>query len=150
MAKKKKTTRVIDRVIKENYFLSNFYPCTIEYGGLIYACAEAAFQAQKVIDDSEKEKFVGLFGSQAKYLGRKAALRPDWEEVKVDIMKNVLYAKFTQNEDLKQQLIATEDAELIEKNWWGDQFWGVCGDIGENKLGILLMELRKELTESGV
>ena len=145
MAKKKVT---INRFIKENYFLSNFYPCEFEYGGYTYACAEAAFQAQKVARDEDRQQFVGLLGNQAKYLGRSVELRSDWEEVKLDIMKNVRSAKFTQNEDLKKKLIDTGNATLIEGNWWGDQYWGVCGDIGENRLGKLLMELRKELSES--
>ena len=39
----------------------------------------------------------------------------------------------------------TEDAELVEDNWWGDKFWGVCNGEGENHLGKLLMKIRDEL-----
>jgi predicted NAD-dependent protein-ADP-ribosyltransferase YbiA (DUF1768 family) len=42
-------------------------------------------------------------------------------------------------------LLETGDAELIEGNDWGDTFWGVCGGKGNNFLGKLLMEVRKEL-----
>lgn len=145
------TAQTIDRFIKNYYFLSNFYQSEMEYGGIVYQCAEAAFQAQKVTDDAKKQEFANLLGNQAKALGRKVELRSDWEDVKLDIMNNVLYAKFTQNESLKQQLLDTGDAMLIEGNWWGDQYWGVCGGIGENHLGKLLMNLRALLgTSEGV
>ena len=52
--------------------------------------------------------------------------------------------KFIPNDDLMEKLIATGNAELIEGNWWKDTYWGVCDGIGENKLGKILMQIRKE------
>ena len=49
------------------------------------------------------------------------------------------------NPDLKEKLLATGNEELVEGNWWGDQYWGICDGIGKNKLGKLLMKVRKEL-----
>jgi len=46
---------------------------------------------------------------------------------------------------LKEELLATEDWELIEGNTWNDSFWGVCQRKGENHLGKILMKIRKEL-----
>lgn len=80
----------------------------------------------------------------AKRTGRVVLLRADWEEVKVEVMRAVLKAKFSDPE-LADALLATNDAELIEGNWWGDKFWGVCRGVGKNKLGQLLMQLRAEL-----
>ena len=65
--------------------------------------------------------------------------------MKIDIMRQVLKSKFTQNPELKAKLIATGDAELIEGNNWNDRFWGVCRGVGQNHLGKLLMEVRAEL-----
>jgi len=75
-------------------------------------------------------------------------LRPDWEEVKVDLMKDILFAKFDQNDDLKAILLATGDRELREHTP-RDKFWGDGGKKGngKNMLGKLLMSVREELTE---
>ncbi len=71
-------------------------------------------------------------------------LRPNWDNMKVQVMRDVLRIKFSA-EPLRSWLIATENDELIEGNDHGDEFWGVCDGVGENYLGNLLMELRSEL-----
>jgi len=49
-------------------------------------------------------------------------------------------------------LLATGRRRLIEGNIWGDRYWGACQDedgqwVGENRLGELLMEVRRDLAE---
>ena len=131
----------------EYAFLSNFWEVPVTYGGLTYGSNEAAFQAQKCITEEDKLPFTEMRPSQSKKAGRKVQLRPDWEEVKVGIMEDIVRAKFTQNEDMKQLLLATGDAELIEGNTWRDTFWGVNLNTGEgsNHLGKSLMKVREEL-----
>ena len=73
-------------------------------------------------------------------------LRKDWEQVKDDIMYEVVRAKFIQHPILAQQLLDTRDAELIEGNNWGDTYWGVCNGYGKNMLGRILMRVRDELS----
>lgn len=85
--------------------------------------------------------------SQAKKLGRSVSLRPDWEDIKIDIMYNICKAKFTQNETLKTNLLKTGDATLIEGNTWGDKIWGQVNGVGENNLGKILMRIREELKD---
>lgn len=133
----------------EYYFLSNFYPVEITVDGLTYQNAEAAFQAQKCLTEEEKRQFCSLSGNQAKHLGRKVALRPDWEQVKDDVMRRVVGEKFRQHPALAIQLIATGDAILQEGNTWNDTYWGVSLKTGrgKNRLGGILMQLRKELME---
>ena len=82
----------------------------------------------------------------AKKMGRSVSLRPDWEDIKDDVMLEGLYRKFT-NDELADWLLDTGDEELVEGNWWGDRYWGVCNGIGQNKLGKLLMKVREELAE---
>ena len=76
---------------------------------------------------------------------RKLPLRKDWEHVKDNVMREALMAKFTQHSDLKQQLLSTGSATIIEHTE-NDSYWGDGGDgSGKNKLGVLLMEIRERL-----
>ncbi len=129
----------------EYAFLSNFYECPVEYNGLKFLSSEAAFQAQKTLIETEQIKFTTLNPSQSKRLGRKVTLREDWEDVKVQIMHEICRAKFTQNPELAQKLIATGNKTLVEGNTWNDTFWGVCRGVGENNLGQILMRVREKL-----
>lgn len=129
----------------ENYFLSNFYESPVSYKGLTYKNNEAAFQAQKCIKDDEKKLFTDLNPSEAKKLGRKIPLRKDWEDIKINVMRDIVRAKFDQNEDLAEKLISTGDEYLEEGNTWGDKIWGTVNGKGANNLGRILMEIREEL-----
>lgn len=131
-------TRVISRFAGDYDFLSNFYK---EQDGLT---VEHRFQAAKTHDNSQKGRILAApTPAEAKRLGRKVSLRPDWEDVKIPIMLGLLITKFY-DERLRAMLLETGDAELIEGNHWNDRFWGV--DIrtgrGENHLGQLLMTVR--------
>jgi len=130
----------------EYRFLSNFYPSDIEWKGLKYKSAEAAFQASKTMDNNIRTKFRYLNPSEAKRLGRKIDLRPDWEDVKIEIMTKIVRIKFS-DPYLRTKLLETEDKELIEGNGWSDTFWGVSSEtgLGENHLGKILMKIRDEI-----
>ena len=129
----------------EFYFLSNFYPCTVKYDGMVFRNAEAAFQSAKCAIRSERRDFQYYGAHTARQKGRLVKLRKDWEKVKVRVMREVLLAKFDEktNPQLWKQLCATFPRQLIEGNWWRDYFWGVHDGKGENKLGQLLMEIRE-------
>jgi ribA/ribD-fused uncharacterized protein len=129
-------------------FLSNMFPCELHVRGLRFTCSEAVFAAAKCADPADRVRFVGVDGYTAKRLGRQVRLRPDWDAVKVDVMRKVLRLKFAPGSALAQRLLDTGDAELIEGNWWNDRFWGVCKGEGLNQLGKLLMERRAELRAS--
>lgn len=137
----------------EYYFLSNFSTSRIEYDGYVYNNVEAAFHAQKNSSHEYKTMMQHQDSKNAKREGRKILLRKDWAQVKDQIMHDIVLAKFTQNPDLKAKLIATGDEYLLEGNTWHDNYWGVClcngskclDKVGKNKLGLILMEVRKEL-----
>ena len=128
------------------FFLSNFSSSVIEYDGLTFLNGEAAFQAQKANTARIKENFCNLPPNEAKSKGRHVTLRSHWEDVKENIMRDIIRCKFMQNKDLKEKLLATGEEELVEGNTWGDTCWGVCRSKGDNKLGKILMGIRKELS----
>ena len=126
-------------------FLSNFYPCRIRYGDLVFPSVEHAFQAMKSKDPDVWKQFTSGSAAQAKKLGRRIKLRPDWEIIKLPLMRNLLLAKFSRS-DLKIKLKETAPLHLEETNTWGDTYWGVTPQgYGKNHLGKLLMEVRDTL-----
>ena len=78
-------------------------------------------------------------------MGKNIYMRRDWNDIKDNIMYEICYNKFSQNELLKEKLINTGDALLIEGNTWHDTYWGMCNNKGQNKLGKILMRVREEL-----
>ena len=141
------TISTIDSFRGKYYFLSNFFPAEVTYNGLTYQNNEAAFQAQKTYSKEERIEFTTLEPRDAKRRGRRVRLRKDWEQVKDRIMEEIVRAKFSQNEELKEQLLATGDAQLVEGNRWNDRYWGVDirSGVGQNHLGKILMKVRSEL-----
>lgn len=110
------TEACIDSFREDYDFLSNFYACTIEYQGIWYQSAEAAFQAQKCMNEEDKLGFCGLSAAKEKRHGRQILLRPDWDAVKIGFMKEIVRAKFIQNPHLARKLLATGDRQIAEGN----------------------------------
>lgn len=135
----------IDSFKGKYFFLSNFFTANVNWEGRTYLNNEAAFQSAKCTNDKMRDKFMNMNPSQAKAAGRRVNLRHDWEDIKEDVMYEVCLAKFTQNVELGQKLIETGDAILIEGNDWGDKTWGMVNNVGQNKLGKILMKIREEL-----
>ena len=141
----KKTSNIINSFKGDYFFLSNFYESPVTFNGRTFQNNEAAFQAEKTLDETVKESFCDLKPNKAKYLGRKIQLRPDWETVKEETMLIIVRAKFIQNKALQEKLLATGDAYLEEGNDWGDKIWGTVNGEGQNLLGKILMKVRNEL-----
>lgn len=128
-------------------FLSNMHAASFTWDGRTYMNSEAAFQSAKSLDPAVRDAFSAMNGVAAKRAGRKVELRGDWDAVKLDVMEEILRAKFSQNPELLQKLIDTGDMVLMEGNYWHDTYWGVDirSGAGENHLGEILMKLRAEL-----
>lgn len=137
----------IDSFKGENAFLSNFYDAPVCYDGITYKNSEAAFQAQKTENREDRFAFADLSARDAKRLGRSTKLRKGWSDMRVYIMSEIVHAKFEQNPDLAEKLLATGNDALIEGNTWNDKFWGVDSRTGEgqNMLGNVLMGVRTTL-----
>lgn len=118
--------------------------CRVELDGIVYPSAEHAYVAHKTLDLEARHKVAKLSTpALAKKAGRIIPLRPDWDRIKDDIMRRIVFAKFEQNPLLYRKLLDTGDSILVEGNEHGDRYWGQCpvGD-GKNMLGKILMEVR--------
>lgn len=126
--------------------LSNYSSCVVFYNGHAYQSVEHAYQAQKTFDPQLQKAIRDCATpATAKKLARSLPRRSDWNAVKIGIMRELLREKFSQEPE-RSVLLSTGNAELVEGNWWNDQFWGQCPvGMGENWLGRLLMEIRAEL-----
>lgn len=134
------------------YWLSNFADSPVIYEGMTFPSVEAAFQAAKTTDRAKRLAFCGkVRPNQAKAMGRQLDLRPDWEEIKSQVMLDCLRSKFASGTVFADLLMATGNEYLKEGNVWHDNTWGDCkcercANIqGENRLGKLLMQVRDEL-----
>lgn len=129
---------------------SNFAAYPIRLDGKTWPTTEHYFQAQKFADDNYQEKIREEKSPMvAARMGRdrKQKLRKDWDSVKDSVMLEALRAKFTQHAELKDQLLQTGSARLIEHTE-NDSYWADGGDgKGKNRLGELLMQLRGEFLE---
>lgn len=135
---------MIDSFRGKYAFLSNMYPCNIEYNLLGYDSVESGYQSAKFDCKHRKAQFATLEGKQAKRYANslKNEWRADWNDVKESVMMELLMIKFSIPE-LRKLLDETGDEELVEGNWWNDTFWGVCNGVGQNILGKLLMKVRE-------
>ena len=141
-------------------FLSNFaegYP--IEWRGHAFYTTEQAFAFAKIdpahpdADEWAERLLKASDPGDAKALGRACPMRRNWDAIKYSVMREIVWTKFTQHEDLEAALLATGDAYLQEGTYWNDRIWGVdltSSDdpfqrIGWNMLGAILMETRARL-----
>lgn len=137
-------------------FLSNFFiaPITLD-DHIVYPTAEHAYQAHKTHLLHARQCIASLTTpGQAKREGRKLIIRDDWEQIKGDVMREILHKKFDTHPFLAHLLLETEDEELVETNMWHDQYWGSCecskhvSSPGMNLLGIILMHIRETIRPS--
>jgi ribA/ribD-fused uncharacterized protein len=135
----------IDSFSGQYAFLSNFYPCEVEFEGDIYPSAEHAYQAAKTTDPDVRRMIRELSSpGKAKRTGKDIRIRPDWKNWRTYYMHQILVAKFNIPE-LREKLLSTGNSVLIEGNNWNDTYWGICNGRGENHLGRILMEIRNLL-----
>jgi N-glycosidase YbiA len=127
-------------------FLSNFWPATVEYEGIVYPDVEHAYQSAKTLDMNQRRRIAALpTPAEAKRAGEALPLRADWLQIKYQVMLVCVRYKFTHHPELAEKLLATGDAYLQEGNYWGDRIWGVYQGQGTNWLGKILMRVRNEL-----
>ena len=132
---------------------SNFSPHEIHLQGTDWSTVEHYYQAQKFVGTIDAALVQMIYTAQtpeeAAFLGRDRTrlVRPDWEQVKTEVMREAILKKFLTHRDIQAILISTEN-ELIVENSPCDYFWG-CGEdqTGDNYLGKILMSVRQEIRQ---
>lgn len=126
-------------------FLSNFYPSKT-----LPPTVEHHYQAAKCAVDKERQMVMACqTPGDAKRAGRRVVIRKDWDELKDEIMLQLVREKFNEPE-LAARLLKTGRCLIMEGNHWGDRYWGAVRDSrgqwrGQNRLGEILMTVRREL-----
>jgi ribA/ribD-fused uncharacterized protein len=138
---------------KPHGIFSNLYPSPVQFEGKQYPTAEHAYQAGKARKQEVRD---WILGAPSPALAAMAAhglytwhVTPNWAEIKFDRMRQVLRAKFEQNPDLRNILLGTGQARLVEAgtvNNAVNRLWGEVNGVGQNMLGVMLMELRAEFS----
>jgi ribA/ribD-fused uncharacterized protein len=156
---------MIDKFLDYYFFLSNFYVHPFTYptpnskGGdwlngwdaKEYKSVEHAYQAFKADNEAEHEYVRNLdTAGKAKRFGRLVSMRKNWDEIKYELMLDLVRTKFDDT-GLAKLLLDTDNEKLVEGNYWHDCVWGsctcdACSTIeGKNWLGKILMQVREEL-----
>lgn len=133
---------------------SNLFQRPIEFEGTTYPTSEHAYQAGKARKQAVRD---WILSAPTPALAAMAAhglyvwdVVPDWAKIKFDRMRAVLRAKFDQHADLRDLLLSTGEARLVEAgtvNNAVNRLWGEVDGKGENMLGVMLMELRDAYRE---
>lgn len=133
----------------EHRWLSNFWPCEkpimLHGDSNEYPTVEHAYQAAKTFAQHLRSEICAGDATFAKRFFKKkqSSIRPDWDQVKLQIMEHCVEQKFALGTKLLDKLLATGGIEIIEGNKWGDVYWGQCPlGTGENHLGKILMRIR--------
>lgn len=148
----------------EHRFLSNFYKLKkpVVFEGMKYDTVECAYVSSKTVHAGTRYRVSLMNPSVAKKFGdgifkNSISPNPKWsDEYRIEVMTDLVRQKFKKNPDLAEKLIATKDAELIEGNYWHNNFFGVCfcGHCPKekrrppeqrNNLGKILEKVREEL-----
>ena len=128
---------------------SNLYKCPVEFEGTVFPTSEHAYQAGKARKPAVRQ---WILSAPTPALAAMAAhglyvwdVVPDWAQTKFQRMRAVLRAKFDQHPALRELLLSTGTARLVEAgtvNNAVNRLWGEVDGKGENMLGVMLMELR--------
>ncbi len=132
----------------DHAWLSNFSEHAFKLDGVRWPSVEHFYQAQKYAGTEAVERIRKADSPlKARKAGQDRSLtaRKDWDAVKEGIMGQAIRAKFEQNRQLRELLLATGDEELVHESST-DLFWGRSRDgAGDNRLGLILMTVRQEL-----
>lgn len=148
----------------ENRFFSNFFEIKnpVFFEGLEFFTTENAYVAAKTLDMDIRKDIQKMKPGKAKRFGEQIlqmnmSPNPQWsDDFRLELMEDLVFQKFSKNEDLRDLLLATGDIEIVEGNSWHDNFFGICNCLKcplekqrpkeqGNQLGKILMRVRERL-----
>lgn len=147
---------------EENGYLSNWFPSRFSVNCITFSSMEKYMMYKKAVCFGDKDTADKILATndvaKIKALGRLVANYNEnyWNGVRQIVVFEGLLAKFSQNEDLKKQLKATENCILAECAV-RDKIWGIGLSMkdpkrleidkwnGQNLLGYALMMVRERL-----
>lgn len=147
-------TGYIYRFTGEYDYLSNAWRLPpnkrIVYEGVTYPTVDHAFHALKTLDDRQREFLASVSTPNvARILAKTSDRRPDWKEIRLPLMRQLMWLKFQANgNELVPKLLDTKDIPIIFENTYNDLFWGAIWSeydntwSGENMVGKALMSIR--------
>lgn len=134
-----------------NYALSNSAPYPVYYNGVKYATAEHLFHSLKFPSHPEISLKIRRAKTPLEAIRIARSHTPLYPEgwfndaLNVRVMQRVVLAKFSQHESLREALLATEEAEIVNASPT-DVFWGEGGEgRGRNVLGKVIGSVREVL-----
>ena len=135
---------------EENGYLSNWYPSTFTHNGITFSSMEQYMMYRKALSFGDEKVATQILATdnaaEIKALGRLRQI----------VVYEGLFAKFTQNPDLRERLKDTGNAFLAECAV-NDRIWGIGLSMrdpsrldrakwqGQNLLGYALMMVREKL-----
>ena len=146
---------------------SNMSEHPIDVDGEKFPTVEHYFQAMKAKEFKDDEIYNKIVKSKtpkaAKALGKKVKnfVKEVWDDKRDEYMSKAVHAKFSQHPELRNELLETADKVIGEANP-RDMYWGIGTSMesdkskfpskwrGQNRLGKMLMELRKRYKEEHV
>lgn len=143
------------RGVMVHYWGSNFF---VEPDN---TCVENEYQAEKTHDLRKKAEILTIADPNtgrlapgwAKKLGQKVDMRPGFEDEKIFIMRSLVLRKALDHPEFVDWLLETGNDEIVEGNYWHDNFWGQCwckkcdSKTPQNQLGKTLMAVRAVIVE---
>lgn len=124
----------------------------VKFNNFTYPSVEHAYQSAKSNDDGWNDICLNsnLTPYQIKAKSKFVTQVDNWNDIKIGVMKELIYKKFSQT-PFKELLLGTRDENIVEGNMWGDKFWGVdiknTPNEGENHLGRIIMDVRNILKD---
>lgn len=136
----------------ETRWLSNMTYVNIYFDGILYPSTENFYQAMKYSDQSIRRLISKMTPYDAKKYSREHPMTHapmESASCRIRVMTYAQRQKYVIDE-FQQKLLLTGNCHIEEGNWWNDKFWGT--DIktreGENNLGKIIMNLRKEIQDN--
>lgn len=135
------------------YPLSNFSSFNVLIWGIRFQTSEHAYHWRK-FDRSAFEVADAIYSATSAHEAfkiterNKARRDPNWDTLKLDVMREILTEKVAQHEYVRRKLLATGNRELVE-NSWRDSYWGWGPNRdGQNMLGKIWMDIRAEVRKA--